>query len=199
MKKLLIFLMILSLFSFCGCSNSVNKMGAYSVAAIGFENDEKGFSLYVEAVVVNSENSDAPIKKLLFSGQGKTLEKAYEQATVKSAKPFSLGHCAVLVLSSDINEKAIEEIFDFCLGKRDITVSVSVVKSENVKKILSLDSFSSVAIGYDMVSILQTQYSERKIAFSNRLYEVQPRKSEYVLKTIPEFSDYNGLIQLKGR
>lgn len=199
MKKALICLIILSFFSFCGCSSSFNKTGAYSVAAIGFEGEENSFSLYVEAVVVNSENSDAPIKKMLFSGKGDTFERAYEQASAKSAKPLSLGHCAVLVLSNDAKEKAIEDFFDFCLNNRDMTVSVSVVKTENVKKLLSVESFSSVAVGYDIVSILQTQYSERKIGFANRLYEVKPRKSEYILKTIPEFSALDDSIQLKGR
>lgn len=189
MKKTLLCLTVTLLLCLCGCTtNSLNKMGSYSVAAIGFEGKDKDFSIYVEAVVVNSEDSDKPVEKMLFKGEGDTPEKAYEEAISKSAKPFSLGHCAVLVLSEDIEEQVIEDVFDFCLKERDITVSVSVVSSENVEKLLQAESFSSVAAGYDIVSILETQYKVRKIGFSNRLYEVATREKDYILKSLPEFS-----------
>lgn len=199
MKKSLLCLAFLLLFGLCGCtSGSLNKMGSYSVAAIGFEEKEKGFAIYVEAVVVNSEDSDKPVKKMLFKGEGNTIDKAYEKAVSQSAKPWSLGHCAVLVLSEDIDEKAIDDIFDFCLKKSEITVSVSVVKTKNAEKLLEAESYSSVAVGYDIVSVLETQYKVRKIGFSNRLYEVATQKKDDILKSLPEFSVVGEKTVMKG-
>ncbi len=199
MKKTLVCLAMTLLLSLCGCTtNSLNKMGAYSVAAIGFEENDNEFTIYVEAVVVNSEDSDKPVEKMLFDGKGDTPQKAYEEAISQSAKPWSLGHCAVLVLDKDLSSDAIDEVFDFCLKDSDITVSVSVVSSENAEKLLQAESFSSVAIGYDIVSILETQYKVRKVGFSNRLYEVAVLKKTSVLKSLPEFLVKDKELVMKG-
>ncbi len=197
MKKTILCLFAVLLLGLCGCStNSLNKMGSYSVASIGFEVKDNDFILYVEAVVVNSEDSAKPIEKAVFKGKGNTPKKAYSQAISKSAKPLSLAHCATLVLSDDISKEAINDIFDFSLKEGDMTVSVAVVKSQNVEKLLATPSFSSVAVGYDIVSILETQYKERKVGFSNRLYEVTLR--ENVLKDLPEFSVSDKIVSMKG-
>ncbi len=199
MKKTIFCLLTALLLSLCGCStNSLNKMGSYSVAAIGFEANGTDFSIYVETVIVNSEESQKPIEKMLFKGKGDTPEKAYTKAVSNCAKPLSLGHCATLVLSEEIEEKAMSEIFDFCLEQGDITVSVAVIKTENVEKLLSLPSVSSVAVGYDIVSVLETQYRVRKISFANRLYEISVQKKSDVLKCLPEFSVKDKALSMKG-
>lgn len=191
LKKAIALSLIISLF-LCGCSrNSLNKTGEYTVAAIGFSKDEDLYKVFVEAVVVNSEDSDKEISKLLFEGSAKSIEEAFKNAINQSAKPLEVSHCAVLVVENEVGQNEITDITEFCLKVKDITVSVALVKTENVKELLSLSAFSSVAVGFDIVSILETQYLEKNISFSNRLYEISRKNGQDRINALPEFTIVN--------
>lgn len=178
MKILKLCLCISVIVLLSGCNNwELNDNGKYIVSAIGIDKSQNDYVLSVEAVVVNSEDSERDIENLVFDGVSSTLEKAWVKAVEKSAKPLSLSHCAVVVLGQSIKSSDLEKIIEFCIKKEDLTVSVGFIRCFTAKEILSQKPFSSVAVGYDIASILETQYTQNKKSFNNRLYEIYGTKN----------------------
>jgi len=178
MKILKLCLSISVIVLLSSCNNSdLNDNGKYIVSAIGIDKSQNDYVLSVEAVVVNSEDSERDIENLVFGGVSPTLEKAWVKAVEKSAKPLSLSHCAVVALGESIKSSDLEQIIEFCIKKEDLTVSVGFIRCFTAKEILSQKPFSSVAVGYDIASILETQYTQNKKSFNNRLYEIYETKN----------------------
>ncbi len=159
----------------CGCSNVrriVSQNGRYLVSAMGVDKSESGVLVSLEAIVVNSQDSEQDIKPQVFEGQGKNVETAFKQASLKTAKPFDLSHCAIIVLGQGLDTKNKEEIYDFCFNDREITVSVGFISTESANKLLNQKPVSDIAVGYEIATMLETQYSENKISFKNRFFEI---------------------------
>lgn len=174
MKRLILTLLCLSLL--CGCSNIrriVAQNGRYLVSAMGVDKAENGVLVSLEAVVINSQDSEQDIKPQVFEGEGENIEKAFKSALLKTAKPFDLSHCAIIILGQELDNKNREDIYNFCLNNLELTVSVGFVASENANALLKLKPVSDITVGYEIVTMLETQYSENKIAFNNRFFEIE--------------------------
>ena len=181
MKKIFLSLSLVCLFSLCGCSLGdavMSETTQYLVSAIGFDCKNSEIITNIEAVVVNSEEPEEEIHALLFEGKGKTLKKSVENALSKAQKPLSLSHCALLILGENMNPQKLSEVCDFVFDTEQITVSVAFVESENAEKLLSLEPVSSVTVGYDIVSLLETQSKRKNIGFRNRYFEIEQRRCE---------------------
>ena len=173
MKKIILTSLCLCLL--CGCSNVrriVSQNGRYLVSAIGIDKAESGVLVSLEAVVVNSQDSEQDIKPRVFEGRGENVETAFKEASLKTAKSFDLSHCAIIVLGQNISDKITEEVYDFCFKNSELTVSVGFVSSENANTLLNQKPISDITVGYEIATMLETQYSQNKIAFNNRFFEI---------------------------
>ncbi len=179
MKKLFFCLGLLSLLliPLCGCfSGAANTSGShkYLISAIGFDFEEQ-IKVTVEAVAVNSEDA-AGKKRILISGSGKTPDEAMKKAQKKATQPFDLSHCGSIILGDGIKGSKFDEICDYCYDTDEITFSVYMVATENAEKLLKPDPISSVAVGYDIMSILEREEESSGTDFKNSLYEVVAQK-----------------------
>lgn len=173
MKRLILTAVCLCLL--CGCSNArriVSQNGRYLVSAIGVDKAENGVLISLEAIVINSQDSEQEIKPQVFEADGDNIESAFKAATEKTAKPFDLSHCAIIVLGQDLNSKNQKDIYDFCFRNLELTVSVGFVSAESANTLLKQKPISDITVGYEIVTMLETQYSENKIAFKNRFFEI---------------------------
>ncbi len=173
MKRLILTALCLCLL--CGCSNArriVSQNGRYLLSSMGVDKVENGVLVSLEAVVVNSQDSEQDIKSQVFEGEGENIETAFKQASLKTSKPFDLSHCAIIVLGQDLDTKNREDIYDFCFKNSELTVSVGFVSSENANTLLKQKPVSDIAVGYEIVTMLETQYGENGIAFNNRFFEI---------------------------
>ena len=75
MKKLLFLIIVLPLF-FCGCADTEMLSGEnpeYMISSLGFEKKEDEIFVFMEALVINSEDTSAEKKLILLKGKGKAI------------------------------------------------------------------------------------------------------------------------------
>ena len=56
----------------------------------------------------------------------------------------------------------------YCKENHDITLSLQFLRCEEPEKLIKTEPISSISVGYDLVSLQNTQSSEQK----NRLFEI---------------------------
>ncbi len=183
MKKILIFLL---LFSLCGCAKAKSE---YLVSSSGFDYKNGQFEVFVEAVVSNSETEEQSLK--LIKGCGETVEKAMAEIKKQCTQRLLLSHCAVILVSEDIQSDKLDEIYEFVLNNEDITLSVVFAKTENIEKLFSQKPVSTVSVGYDILSLIESNNKKLKTRYFEimaqnkkvRLPEIVATKEGYYLES----------------
>ncbi len=186
MKKFICFIMIIAvILSLCGCASSKplsSKTEQYIVASLGFEREKGNLKLFAEAVVVGTEGTSKAEPRVI-EGEGKSIDVAFLDIYKKISQPLLLSHCAVIVLGSSLSAKDYGIIFDYCLKKEEITLSSFAVLTESAKKLLEMSPVSSVAVGYDIVGMIEQQDEN----FKNRIYEIESAKRKDKASLLPLF------------
>lgn len=176
MKKiLLIFILLISL---CGCKQTGAE---YIISSMGFDNSDGLLNICFEAIVINSETTESQIK--LLEGKGKTVKDGIKQIKKSATQKLLLSHCGVLVMGENLTESQINEIYEFCFNQRDITLSARVVVSENAKQLLQTKPVSSIAVGYDILGLIE-QYSKKDKQIKNRYFEIMALERRVALPKI---------------
>lgn len=199
MKKTIILILLL-VFSLCGCKGGKSLMdetSKYLVSAVGFDENDGEIEVSVEALIINSEKFEEDISPVIISGKGASVEGAIKEAYKKSPQPLTFSHCAVAVIGN-IDNVAFDEICDYFLNHNEITVSIAMVRSQNAKQLMSIDTESSVAVGYEIANMLKTQNKVMGRAFNNRFFEIAAARAKGIeFKPLPIFKEQNQRLILE--
>ncbi len=203
MKRLLkIGLVLIVLFTLSGCKATKGfstLAHEYLVSAVGFEEEKGEIQVFLETVVVNSEDTEAQKKNELLEGNGKTVKAAVKGAAEKAAESVELSHCAVAVIGESVSGDTLKEICDFLKQEDSISLAVTLVNCENAKELLSSETISSVAVGYDIMSMQQTNSRISGINYKNRFYEIEQKRNEAAgTFSLPHFILENGKYYIDG-
>ena len=203
MKRMLIFFFVLLdllLLNGCTLSKSFTPLAhEYLVSALGFDRLDNDIYVTIESVIVNSEDSEAEKKNELIIGSGDSLESAMMMAMGKVTQPMEFSHSAVAVIGKSVNDKYLGEICEYMYNEKDITLSIAVISTENANELLACDTVSSVAVGYDIMSMQQTYSRLSGIDFKNRFYELEAkRRDEVNTFSLPFFNVDNGEYYIEG-
>lgn len=203
MKKLLsIVLVVLNIVLLCGCSvkeTIASDKQEYIVSALGFDGEGEKIKMTIEAIVINSDDLKEDKESKLFSGVGETVESAMGDIISQVTQPLSLGHSAVAVMGSKLNSTQIEKVFSFLSDNGEINIAIMLVYTNSAFELLNVKPLSSVAAGYDIMSMLEVSEEEKGTLFKNRLYEVQSlRLEEMNTYYLPFVSAEDEKLLLKG-
>lgn len=177
MKKAVMCLVLLLLTStLCGCTALTSESHRYLIASVGFDKKDDGIIATVEAVAINSED-DAGKRRILLNGEGETPKEAMYDAEKKATQPFNLSHCGVIVLGENLKYADFDEICEYLYDTDEITFSVYMLSAKNAEKLIEKNPVSSVAAGYDLMSIINKESEQSGRKFRNSLYEVVAQKS----------------------
>lgn len=193
MRKIFCLVAAVSLcLSLCGCSHKRMLAGSgaeYIISAMGFDREGDKLTVVLEAVITNSEDADADKKISLLKGTGKNTDAAFAEALKSATETVILSHLGAVVIGNGVSAENFKEISDWFYHKRDTTLSTFFVSTENAEKLLSCETVSSVAVGYDIVGMLEQNSSETGINYKNRFFQIE---SAYKNKTdtvaLPYFS-----------
>ncbi len=193
MKKLLALGLIMCvILLLCGCSATEaisSEQQEYIVAALGFDGDKDEIKLTIEAIAVNTDALRDEEENLKISAMGETVTEAYFKALNQITQPLSLGHSAVSVIGSGINAHQLEEILDFHKEQPQINISAMLVFTRSAEQLLNCKPSTSVAVGYDIMSMLEVAVKGEGIDFKNRLYEVSSQRHKSLkVFTLPQIS-----------
>ena len=203
MKKAFAILILLVFTVFlCGCSTKsavVYNRGEYIVSAIGFDNDFNDVRMTVEAIVINSDNPQSPEKSKIFLGSGTDTKQAFFELSKKITQPLMFSHTGVVVMGENLSQKQINDIFRFCYEKDEINLAAMFVSTNNAEELLSCKAVSSVAVGYDIMNMIQVMGEKTNFKFKNRFYEVEANRNESS-KTVslPYFTVSDGGMIFEG-
>lgn len=193
MKRLLIYITVTALIFSCLGSCTVSRSFSsltheYLVSALGFDQNGEELTVALEAVIVNAEDTNAEKKNELLTGNGSSLQEALSAASKKAAQPIELSHCAVAVIGKSVSAERFGEICDYLYNERQITLSILLVCTESAAKLLSSETVSSVAVGYDIMSMAAQQSKLTGIDYKNRFYELESkRKNQINVIALPFF------------
>ena len=182
MKKLLAaILSSIVLLLTCGCSFKPTFSAGVQesiVSALGFSETENGIEAYLETIAINSEALDGEKELKILKGNGKTAFEAVAAAKSHATQGLELSHCAVVIIDNSISPAVFEKICEYCYNETEITLSVIVVCTKNSEKLLECSPSASVAVGYDIVSMLENISLNSGVIYKNRFYELAALKEK---------------------
>ena len=203
MKKYFICLAVLFLcFTLCGCSVLGEKAKDdrnFMVAAIGFEADGELISVSVETIIINSELPESAPVPAVLTGTGVTISEALDSIGSSLAKPMILNHCGVIVIGERMTKYWFDKICDYCFYENRITLSAYMISAESPNKLLSGKPESSVAVGYDIMGIIEQQSARTGISHTSRYFEIEGlREKGKKVFSLPHFVRDDGGISVDG-
>ncbi len=158
-----------------GCKSAKSD---YLISSIGFDYKEGWLETSFEAVISNSETDKQNVE--LITGKGKTVEKSVAEIKKQCTQKILLSHCAVIVIGETVPQEQLDQIYEYCFKTQDITLSAIFVRTQNAKKLLSQKPVSTIAVGYDILSL--TEQSQNKI--KNRYFEIMAKNKKVDLPEI---------------
>lgn len=203
MKKYFICLAALFLcFTLCGCSVLGEKTKDdrnFMVSAIGFETDGALISVSVEAIIINSELAESEPVPEVLTATGITISEALDSIGSSLAKPMILNHCGVIVIGERMTKYWFDKICDYCFYENRITLSAYMISAESPAELLSGEPESSVAVGYDIMGIIEQQSTRTGISYNSRYFEVEGlREKGKKVFSLPHFIRNDGGISVDG-
>lgn len=164
--------------SACG-AHTTEPEQLYLVSAIGFDKTDAGIRVVAE-VPLTRENEADKMEVCVFAGDGSTIPIALQEMKRGLGKELFFGHCALAVLGDGVEEDWLNAVLDF-LNAEDIPLSVTVISAPNAQKLLARGSVAASAAGYEIPDILRLQIRESGLSLQCRLYEIETRKTDFVL------------------
>ena len=166
----------------CGCSAKeavASDKQEYIVSSIGFDEQDDGMiKMILEAVVVNSDDFTSEKSSKLIIGKGETVLSAYSQIISKITQPLMFSHCGVIAIGSGLNSESVKEVHDFCYNKDEINLAAMFIYTPIAEVLLSCEPISSVAVGYDVMSMVEVISDENGIVLSNLFYQIESEKEK---------------------
>lgn len=188
-------LVFIMLFSLCGCNlrQAVSRSGTeYIVSAIGFDQTGDTVSVTLETVITKTEDSESQNETKLLRGVGDSIYTAFSDALKYATEPLTLSHLGVAVMGTSLDMKNFQTICDWFYTKQDTTLSTFFVSAENSEELLSKKAVSSIAVGYDLVGLLEQENNESGADYQNRFYKTEAlRLQKSPTFTLPFFT-YKG-------
>ncbi len=178
MKRILISVLILSLcLSLCGCMGA-EKDRQFMVSSLGFSQSGEDITVLAEVVIVNSETSDEAPTPKIFTATGKTIKDALDGISLYLTRPLLLEHCGVIVLDKKLSPKWFNKICEYCFYEKRITLSAYLVGTDDPNTLLSGKPESSVAVGYDIMGLIEQRKATTDKPYKNRFFEIESKREE---------------------
>lgn len=182
MKKRFVILCALFFFLFlCGCGDIggiAQDDRKFMVSAIGFDKDGENIKTSLELIVINGENYDSAAETRVICASGKTIEKTLDQIASSLTKPMLLNHCGIIAIGAGIDKDRFAEICDYAFYDERITLSAYMVTADDCETLLDGKPEASVAVGYDMMGIIEQESSQSGVAYNSRFFEVEEQRED---------------------
>ena len=151
MKKLLLIIPILLIFTGCADYKELNNIAIVTGIAVDMEEDKYKVSILISNSKKAQESSkEGDAGTIVYDGTGKNFSMALKKIDNRIPKKIYLGHLAVIIVSEDVAKKGLADISDYLFRSPETTKRSYLImtrndeKASDVLKILSpLESFPS--------------------------------------------------------
>lgn len=202
MKKIVVIICVMALaLSLCGCNflKPVKAASAeYIVTSMAFCEQRGEIQTFIEAVVVNTENTETSKLRKVFEGKGKTVEEAVDSAAYSITQGLLFGHMAAIVFEESLSAENFYKVLQYCYSIEEITLSALCFSSDDVKSLIESEPISSVAVGYDILSVLEQRRDEYGTNLKNKLYQVLSLSKETLQTVALPFFSVEDSLNFRG-
>lgn len=178
MKKIWAVMVVVFLIAvLCGCDfREADRQ--FIAASIGFDYENEKLILSTETLIINSESTDQQIETDIFSAQGESPQECMYNLENILSKRLMLSHCGVVAVGDSVPEKHFAQIIDFCRSEA-INFSVYFVSAAKASELLSIKAKGALALGYELMSMLENRSIKTGIMYGSRLYEIEDARTKY--------------------
>lgn len=199
MKKFILLLSLIILFTGCSSYTELNELSIVDTLGIDYIND----NYYLTMNVLDGSLNDGEIEKnyITYQTTGATLEECFHKIYLQSSKRLYLSHIDLLVLTNDAIDNKLKEIINNFLRNNESRNNFDVV----LLKDTSLDDFMHKQIpAEDINNLIKTNHKETAITKEQDLESIMQElliDSNTYLPTITIDDDMikiNGFTLIKG-
>lgn len=155
MKKIILLISFILILSGCYDYKELNDMSIVSGIGIDFINDEYIVSL--EITKSSKDGSSTEIETNVVTGNDSNISNAFNKAMNMTDKEVYLEHVELLIISTELAEYGISDVFDYIVRDTTINSNYFVVVGDNPKELLSttMENKSMSQVIVDTVSYTQ--------------------------------------------
>lgn len=138
MKKIIIILILLFL---TGCDYiELNDLSIIKSIAIDYQNNE--YSLYAEIIdEINDKNK--PTTKII-DVNGKDIKECFKNLIIRSNKTIHYSHIDLLILSTNLNNDNLNEIFSYFLESKNFRNDFMTISSTDIKTLINDSKYDEI-------------------------------------------------------
>lgn len=155
MKKIILLISFILILSGCYDYKELNDMSIVSGIGIDFIDNEYIVSL--EITKSSKDGSSTEIETNVVTGNDSNISNAFNKAMNMTDKEVYLEHVELLIISTELAEYGISDVFDYIVRDTTINSNYFVVVGDNPKELLSttMENKSMSQVIVDTVSYTQ--------------------------------------------
>lgn len=155
MKKIILLISFILILSGCYDYKELNDMSIVSGIGIDFIDNEYIVSL--EITRSSKDGSSTEIESNVVTGSDSNISNAFNKAMNMTDKEVYLEHVELLIISTELAEYGISDVFDYIVRNTTINSNYFVVIGDNPKELLSttMENKSMSQVIVDTVSYTQ--------------------------------------------
>lgn len=155
MKKIILLISFILILSGCYDYKELNDMSIVSGIGIDFIDNEYIVSL--EITKSSKDGSSTEIETNVVTGNDSNISNAFNKAMNMTDKEVYLEHVELLIISTELAEYGISDVFDYIVRDTTINSNYFVVVGDNPKELLSttIENKSMSQVIVDTVSYTQ--------------------------------------------
>lgn len=155
MKKIILLISFILILSGCYDYKELNDMSIVSGIGIDFIDNEYIVSL--EITRSSKDGSSTEIESNVVTGSDSNISNAFNKAMNLTDKEVYLEHVELLIISTELAEYGISDVFDYIVRNTTINSNYFVVIGDNPKELLSttMENKSMSQVIVDTVSYTQ--------------------------------------------
>ena len=170
MKKILVLINLLFLFS--GCYN-YKELNNYAIVT-GMAIDKENKNYQVSILVSNPEKNNTSEKFTIYTEKEKTIEKAMEQIELMLPKEIYIGHLSILIISDKVAQDGINDTLNFFLQEKESSNNFFIALSKNVDAkdiLLSKSNIIDFPSQY-LSNNIKNQSKSTPVTFNSLIYKL---------------------------
>lgn len=176
MKKLKIIIILLLIFTTCGCGDYRELSDMSIVASIGIDKKDQEYILVSQVLNANPKTSGKSEEKassgvVIYISTGKTVHEALRNTLLQSPKKLYVGHLQTVIISENLAKEDVTGIFDFFLRDAEASKDFKILmaKDHSITDIMStltpLETIPAQNISFSIEAAAEFQGSVGDVTF----------------------------------
>ena len=170
----------------CSCSQYTEPEQVYLVSAMGFDGVEDEIRVTVEIPVIG-ESGSSQQKTMRFTQTGEDVRRALRRMESGLSRELIFSHCALAALGETLSKEQMQEIFAFAGTGEGIPLAAEAVVCGDAEKLLGVDGFSGIAMGYEIHQILERERQRMGAKMPCGIYELRGMATPDAPIALPRF------------